>query len=310
MKNSRLIVILLIITLVMTACDKKNDDIPKENEFQVYYINTKTSVLISERYLPISTTKEQQVQELFSKLKQAPEDLLYKSAVRDNIVINNINFGEDGRLTLDFDPSYSELTGVEEILCRASIVKTLCQIEGVEYIEFNVSGQRLMDSNGEAVGYQFAEDFIQNTGSETNYKVSLYFSDKSGTSLIESVSDIYYDGTGTIEELVIRQLINGPTEAGMYLTIPEGTVLINVTTKEGICYVDFNEKFLEKVPISDDKFVSDEVAIFSVVNSLVELPNLNINKVQFLINGELRKTYRELDGFDGFFERNLKVIRD
>ena len=52
---------------------------------------------------------------------------------------------------------------------------------------------------------------------------------------------------------MINQIINGPTELGLYPTVPEGTTLLNVTTKESICYVDLNEKFLEKLPnISDE----------------------------------------------------------
>ena len=90
----------------------------------------------------------------------------------------------------------------------------------------------------------------------------------------------------------------------MYPTIPEGTTLLNVTTKEGICYVDFNEKFLEKIPE-----ITNETAIYSVVNSLMELPKRNISKVQFLINGEVVPTYREGFAFDGYFERNLSLIK-
>ena len=138
----------------------------------------------------------------------------------------------------------------------------------------------------------------------TNYPVSLYFANKKGDGLIESTANINYNGTGSIEELVIKQLINGPTEIGMYPTIPEGTTLLNVTTKEGICYVDFNEKFLEKIPE-----ITNETAIYSVVNSLMELPKRNISKVQFLINGEVVPTYREAFAFDGYFERNLSLIK-
>jgi germination protein M len=135
--------------------------------------------------------------------------------------------------------------------------------------------------------------------------VKLYFANKTGDGLVEYATDIYYNGTGTIEELVINKLINGPTATGMYDTIPEGTVLLDVNTKDGICYVDFNEKFLDQLPD-----ISDEIPIYSIVNSLVELPNMKINKVQFKINGEVQASYRENIEFDGFFERNLELIEE
>lgn len=87
----------------------------------------------------------------------------------------------------------------------------------------------------------------------------------------------------------------------MLKTIPDGTELLNVSTKDGICYVDFNEKFMDKM-----EGIKDEVVIYSVVNSLVELST--INKVQFTINGEIKKNYREGISFDGLFERNLDLV--
>ena len=74
----------------------------------------------------------------------------------------------------------------------------------------------------------------------------------------------------------------------------------NLLVKDGVCYVDFNEKFLER-----REGISSEVAIYSVVNSLAELSG--IYKVQFLINGEIKKTYQNLD-FSSSFERNLDIV--
>jgi germination protein M len=147
------------------------------------------------------------------------------------------------------------------------------------------------------------EDFIDSTGADTNYPVILYFANQDGDALVEYEFNIKYNGSSTIEENVIKQLINGPTEIGMYDTIPEGTTLLNVSTKEGICYVDFNEKFLDKLPN-----ITDKIAIYSIVNTLVELPVLDINKVQFTINSKVQETYREGMEFDVSFERDLSLI--
>ena len=86
----------------------------------------------------------------------------------------------------------------------------------------------------------------------------------------------------------------------MQAVIPSGTVLNKVTVRDGICYVDFNEKFMEK-----RKDITAEVALYSIVNSLTELSN--VYKVQFLINGATRKNYQNLD-FSSTFERNLEIV--
>ena len=66
--------------------------------------------------------------------------------------------------------------------------------------------------------------------------------------------------------------------------------------------MDLNEKFLDKLPD-----ISDEVAIYSIVNSLVELPG--INRVQFRINGQTMETFQNTP-FEVLFERNLTINED
>jgi germination protein M len=65
--------------------------------------------------------------------------------------------------------------------------------------------------------------------------------------------------------------------------------------------VDFSEEFLEK-----RTNVSAEATIYSVVNTLVELSN--INKVQFSINGEQVLLYNDTIDFGSAFERNLDLV--
>lgn len=298
--------IILLLIILLTACSHKGESqVTDTADVQIYYIDTKTSKIVSKNYTPVETLKEQMVEELLRAMRQAPENMVYKNALPDNVTILGFDFSEANRLTIDFDTSYNDIVGIPEVLGRAMIVKTLSQIPGVESIEFTVNGQPLKDSSGTLVNFMTGEDFIENIGDEINYKIPIYFANEEGTALVEYISDIYYNGTGSIEEQVINQLINGPTQVGMNRTIPEGTTLLDVVTKDGICYVDFNEKFLEKLPDT-----SDEIPIYSVVDTLVELPNAKISKVQFSINGEVQKTYRENIAFDVFFERNLDLIEN
>lgn len=298
----RILTFLLILTTVVlfTACDK-TDKPDEDGGYNIYFLDGKSSKIVSETYFAMTDTKEEIVEELLAVMRIGPQNVLYKKALPDSVLIKEYYFSEDNRLTINFDTTYNDLKGVSEVLCRAAIVKTLGQIEGVEYIEFNVNGQSLMDSNGVLVGLMTDDDFIDSTEAEMNYQLSLYFANREGNALIETKTNIYYTGAVSIEELIIKQLINGPTEIGMYDTIPRGTILLNITHKDDVCIVDLNEKFLEKLPD-----VNEEVTIYSIVNSLVELPG--INKVQFLINGESRDMYLNKIQFDGYFERKLSLI--
>lgn len=301
MKQAFILGLLLTVAL-LTACSGKDNEAGKlKNEYQVYYIDGKSSGIVSEAYLPMGNTKEQLVKELLEVLQIDPSNMVYKRAIPEDIAILDYSIIND-QLIINFDSKYSELKGIAEVLCRATIVKTVCQVQGIDFVLFNVNGQPLIDSNGVQTGLMTAEFFIENTGAETNYKVTLYFANETGDLLKKIERSIFYTGTSSIEELVINQIINGPTEIGLYATIPEGTTLLNVSTKESICYVDLNEKYLEKLP-----GISDDVAIYSIVNSLVELPG--INRVQFRINGQPLETFQNTN-FGVLFERNLTINED
>lgn len=303
MKKWMYLILLFTMAFLGGCSQRKIIKIDQLNSYNVYYVDSKTSGIVSEAYEPSGATKEELAQELFTMLKTEPQNRVYRKAVPETVTVKEIDFSSEDTLTLDFDATYSELSGIAEVICRATIVKTLSQIDGLEYIKFIVNGQPLIDSNGVQIGLMTDDDFIESTGTEMNYQVILYFASEDGKSLMPLETDIYYTGSSSIEEIVINQLINGTTESGMQNAIPTGTKLLNVTTKEGICYVDFNEKFLEAM-----QGITDAATIYSVVNSLVELPN--INKVQFLINSAVRENFRESIVFSGFFERNLEIITE
>ena len=88
----------------------------------------------------------------------------------------------------------------------------------------------------------------------------------------------------------------------IFPTINPSTKVASVTVRDGVCYVNLDETFLLQ-PYN----VTPEVTIFSIVNSLVELNN--VNKVQISINGDNSGTYRERYSFTTYFERNLDLVK-
>ena len=96
----------------------------------------------------------------------------------------------------------------------------------------------------------------------------------------------------------MEELISGPSGQvpGIYPTVNNNTKILSVTTKDGICYVNMDSNFLMVV-----NNVSTELAIYSIVNSLAELTN--VNKVQILINGEVPVSFSK-----AVYERNLDCV--
>jgi germination protein M len=296
----------------MTACSQNNvdtkntntDDLKNTNTTetmnQVFYINTDETTITGENYEPTGSSPEELVDEYIKALSSNPKSSSLKKVIQDGIKVDKFNFNKDGRLSLYFNTEYTILTGITEVLCRAAIVKTLSQISGVKSVEFYVDGQPLKTNNKKTIGLMSAKDFIDSTSAEDVF-VKVYFSNIKGTALKASYLKITYKGNIPIEQLIVERLIEGPIEGKMIKTLPEGTKLNNITTKDGICYVDFNQNFMNKTP-----GIKDEVVLYSVANSLIELST--INKVQFTIDGVIKKNYGEGIAFDGFFERNLELV--
>lgn len=301
-KRLMLLSTIFIFCVVLISCRHEGDpDSNSDNEEQikVYYLDASQTNIVSVDYTPKQKSTHGLIEELISALSENPETSSMNKAKPDSILIQGYHLSKDGILTLDFNAEYIEFTSVEEVLSRATIVNTLSQVDGVDYLEFTINGQPIMDSNDKPIGLMEESDFIYSTNAENVY-VTVYFSNEEGNALLASNLKITYDGNIPISELIINRILAGPLEDGMILTVPKDTQLNNVTTKEGTCYVDFNEQFLNKNPEIDS-----EIVIYSIVNSLVELSY--INRVQFTINGAKIEDYNGVS-FNGHFERKLELI--
>lgn len=295
--------------IFIAGCSKKSlkEEIVdiNNNSIKLHYVDNNETILIEKAYDLKGTTREEQVDELIKVLAENPEDNNYKSISSEFMTMERYVIEEDKRLSVYFTLDYYKLDKITEVLFRAALVKTLTQIEDIESLEFYVGGLPLtFNNNDRIVGRMKGEDFITGTGLE-NIVITVYFSNEKGNALVESELSITSVKNMSIEEIVINGLIETSSDElqlhGMKKTIANDTELIKVNTKDGICYVDLSEEFLDKVSGIDDK-----VSLYSIVNSLVELPG--INKVQFTIDGEVRKIYRDKIQFDGFFERNLEIV--
>lgn len=298
--------VLLICALMLAGCgDSGRVDAGRLKK--VYYIsNAETSVEMHE-YEIQATDAQGQLEELIEQLKTMPEKLEYKAPLQMGFELYSCRI-EGEKLYLDVSDSYRNLSPTTEILVRAALVRTLSQVSGVKYVAITVEGGQLHDSLGNVVGLMSADQFIDNAGDEINayerVRLKLYFASEDGTKLIATNRTMAYNTNISLEKLVVEQLLSGPgadVADVVYPTINPGTKLVSISVRDGICYVNFDENFLTQI-----YNVSTDVAIYSVVNSLIELNN--VNKVQISINGETNIMYRESVSLTTVFERNLDLV--
>lgn len=304
----RIVGFVLVVMFVLSACGKEDEKLEK-NQYYVYYLKKDFSGLAKEVYTVQTETSETMdlIAELVKALEKPAEGSGLQCALGADCKVVNYQV-VDGKMTINFDVNYSTLIGVEETLHRAAIVKTMTQIEGVKSVEFLVDSQPLM-INKTAIGYMTGEDFIDSIGENgTNKKrtVLMYYANEDGTKLEEVSTEILYDSKVPLGSLMVEELLKGPKEGlgsefgNLQKTIPDDTKLNGMTIRDNICYVDFSREFTNPLPN-----ISKEVTLYSVVNLLVELPN--VNKVQFTIDGEQIAKFGDID-FSQAFERNLDVV--
>lgn len=307
MKKGIRLLLILACLLGLTACGRA-DGVDEQRIFQVNYINNEETKVITQKYILKADLSDWQakVEELLEALAATPEKLEYKPPLAQGFRVLDFEL-QDGKLTLNLDEKYKELSVPQEVLTRAALVRTLTQLEEVQYVAITVEGQPLMDSLGGPLGLMNADTFVDNEGSQINSmeqtRIRLYFTDETGTRLVAVNRTLVYNSNISIEKLVMEQLVAGPTEMSkdVYPTLNPDTKVLGVTINDGTCYVNLDETFLTQLSNA-----TAEVVIYSIANSMAELSN--VNKVQISVNGKTDILYRETISLNTVFERDLDLV--
>ncbi len=297
---------LLLLVMLFSGCkNKENTEESQEGGYALYYLNKEETAVVQTSYQPENEDTDGLIEEFLQKLGEAPEDASMKAVLTESVYVTGYEL-DSGQLTLHFDSAYQDMDKIREILCRCAVVRTLCQIPEVEYVSFLIGDNPLMDLDENPIGQMNADSFVENTGDaineETVTSLTLYFANKAGDKLVTERVQVTGSSNISAEKLVIESLIKGPAAKDRdYPTLPSGTKVLSISTKDGICYVNLNEGFLEQ-----GYNVTEAVTIYSIVDSLTELSG--ISRVQILVNGETNLVYKESMRLDTIYERNLDIV--
>jgi len=303
-KKGKMLFLLLVLLTVICACGRQNDTSQKDT-YRIYYENNDETGIFPQDYRTETKDKEALVSEFIEQLGVASGKLEYKAPLSGGFNLLDYSIAED-QVTLVFDENYKLQPVTTEVLVRAAIVRTLTQIEGIQYVSFQIKSEPLTDASGIVIGTMNADMFIDNAGNEINtyekVKLTLYFANENGDGLKAVSRPVIYNSNIAMERLVVEQLIAGPlAEEKAFPAINPDTKIVSVNVKDGICYVNLDSTFLTQI-----YNVTSDVTIYSITNSLVELSN--VNKVQISINGDTNVNYKENISFSTVFERNLELV--
>jgi len=294
----------LLLLVYLAGCGRKQ--VPVGAAYELYFLNREETKISTEtKYLEEDLSQEEQIGKLLEEMQVPPENVALKASVGNVFQVLSWQVEEE-QLNLDMDSKYRDLSPTTEILVRAALVRTLTQVEGINHVLVTVDGLPLTDTTGNAVSAMTADNFVDNVGAEMNapekVTLHLYFASEDGTRLVETNRTVVYNSNISMEKLVLENLILGPDVENAFPVLNPATKVLNATVKDGTCYVNLDEIFLTQT-----YDVSAEVTVFSLVNSLVELPN--INRVQIAVDGRSDIIYRETFNLANLYERNLDLSR-
>lgn len=257
--------------------------------YRIFYLDTDGTQLVEESCASGVATVEAKIEEVLKLLQEDPDTIDYKSVFSDNVSIQSWELQET-KLRIYFNKKYKKLDRISELLLRAAVVQSLVQISGVDYVCFYVGDEPLANESGKETGYMRAEDFVQNTGSSLHsYQTAnlvLYFSNAKGDRLSAEEVSVRYNSNMSVEKLIVEQILKGPVVSGDKAVIPGGTRLLGVSVKENVCYVNFDEGFLNVA-----EQVNPKLTVYALVNSIID--GGEASQVQILVNGETNITYQE-----------------
>ncbi len=299
--------VVLVVTVVLIFIFTKNIKMAEGTvAYNMYYINGNTNTLEEEKRI-INLVDDNTlmfntvVDEFASGPKNSNQGLILPPEFK---IIDKRH--KDNTAYIDLAEGYDSLAPNLKVLCTGALVYTLTDMSFIDNVCVSVEGTPITDSGGEA--YMFSRNNVKNNPSIDPDKtdrqtVKLYFADNTGAKLVAEERSIEVKQSLTLENQIVEQLIEGPERNSLNPTIPSSTSIKDIKTEEGICYVNLTQAFLR----NNSPVNSEKITIYSIVNSLTELDN--VNKVQFLIEGEKINEYKGDIDFSKPFERDESLIR-
>lgn len=286
--------------LFFSACAKGGAD---KRGIRIYYLNKADYGIKEQEYVPEANDRDRIIEELIAKLCVQPKEMTLRAPISGFRLLSSETKGRI--VTLNFSEEYYDLSAVEEVLTRTAVVNTMCSFAEVDGVYFLVEGEAFHDADGEEPGVMEPSQFIYNSYTEMrNYervRLHLYFAGETGDRLVDAFRNVVYNSNMPLERIVLEQVILGPNGSFAYPTVNSETRVINVTTRDRCCYINLSSDFLYGQP-----GVTAQTAIYSIVNSLCELPS--VESVQISVEGNADVTFMESISLMGSFSMNRDLV--
>ena len=175
MRKKIVFLLAFLCMLLLAGCSNGKET----SKYNIEYLNKDKTGIAEMPYDASATTTDALIEEFFAALSSDPDNVEYRKPIPNDVEITKYSL-DGALLTIYFDVDYLNMKEVEEVLCRAAVVRTMTQISGIDCVSFYVDEKPLTDVNGKMVGTMYAESFVENPGEQINTiqntNLTLYFS--------------------------------------------------------------------------------------------------------------------------------------
>lgn len=290
-----------VLICAFSGCNKKDSE-----NISVYFCDKQNNTLSEEtRSVDKKLPVKDKVRAALTFMIEGPHNEKNVPVISKKAKLLSVNTA-GSVATVDFSKEYSEKEGAAALLLRFAVVNTVCSVSGIDGTVIKVEGQPLRsESTDKEIGVLSLSDIAMETNDQTTDKttISLYFPLKDGSGLSCETRTIAPQNTLSPEKTIINELIKGPKSSEFTRSLSEDVRLINIETKDGVCYVNFSGEFVTKTQPGTN---STTLTLYSVVNSLCQLKN--VNSVSFFVNGENGVEFGNFV-LDIPYEKNVDIVK-
>jgi len=255
-------------------------------EVTLYFPTKDNSRVVSEKRT-ITADDDEIVKRCIEALMEGPKSEELRKPFPNGTTFLGVNTVGDVAV-INFSKEFENVKGQDGLLLRVSLVNTLTELEGIKKVRIMVVGQELTDENGQPYGdiERIPLDSEGKPEMDNETTVVVYYIDADSEKVVAEERTVEIAQGAGIEEIIFEELKKGPEKDGLEPVIPDGTRLLSVNTKDGICTLNLSKEFIDN---HIGGSIAETLTLNAIVASYTELPG--IDSVQFLIEGEIREVF-------------------
>ena len=303
----RIIGILLTLVMLLSICGCIGTGKTPKTTISIYFQDAQSGELNVDE---IKYTESQNTVDManfaMSKLHEGPKKSSNVRTLPESVTFSGVSVKNE-IASIDFSEDFAQLTGSEELIARFSVVRTLCAVPGITGVYITINGKGLVsNATGKEIGIVTIKDIVYDIDAQAEQTpkttiITLYLSTSDALALKAEERRITTHETLSIEKTIMNELLKGPTSPELVNVIPSGTKLLNIETKDTVCYVNFSSDFVSKFAGGTGK-----LTVYSVVNSLCSLES--VSAVQILVEGEKGQEFGDYV-FDEPISADLSIVQ-